>query len=104
MVVSCVKNFAPHFVTDLVGFSNVSFDIYTIEMAAEILYFISEACENLFMSLSSLEEKNSREEIIIDHIKLCAEKKIQIGDFRNSWVWTAIIGEIRICAHDKQKT
>lgn len=56
-------------------------------MAENVLYSISEACENLFMSLNTLEELVSREDIIINHVKLCAEKRIQIEDFKNNLEW-----------------
>ena len=62
-----------------------SFDITlnTLGMA-DVLYPIIESCENLFVSLGTLEEKDKKEDIILDHIKSCTEKRIQIGDFKNS--------------------
>jgi hypothetical protein len=50
-------------------------------MASEILEPISTACENLFDILGTLSEKSNLEECILEHIKQCASKNIQIGDF-----------------------
>lgn len=50
-------------------------------MASDFLEPILTACENLFDILGTLNERNNQEEFILDHIKQCAGKDIQIGDF-----------------------
>lgn len=51
-------------------------------MASDILEPISTACEHLFDILGTLSENSNQEECILEHIKQCANKDIQIGDFR----------------------
>jgi hypothetical protein len=53
-------------------------------MANDTLGPISTACEHLFDALGTLNEKSDKEELILDHIKQCASKEIQIDDFRSS--------------------
>jgi len=51
-------------------------------MAIDTLEPISTACENLFDILGTLSENSNQEECILEHIKQCASKDIQIGDFK----------------------
>lgn len=53
-------------------------------MASDILGPISTSCEHLFETLGTLHEKSDQEEFILDHIKKCAGRDIQIDDFRSS--------------------
>jgi hypothetical protein len=53
-------------------------------MSSDTLDPISTACEHLFNALDTLNEKSNQEEFILDHIKQCASKDIQIDDFRSS--------------------
>jgi hypothetical protein len=53
-------------------------------MASDILDPISTACERLFDVIGTLNEKSNQEEFVIDHIKQCVDKNIQIGDFSMS--------------------
>jgi hypothetical protein len=53
-------------------------------MASEILEPILTACERLFDFLGTSNEESNQEEFILDHIKQCASKDIQIGDFSRS--------------------
>lgn len=57
------------------------------KMASDTLDPISTACEHLFDVLCTLNEKNNQEEFILDHIKQCASKDIQIDDFRSNLEW-----------------
>jgi hypothetical protein len=51
-------------------------------MASDILEPISTACEHLFDILGTVSENSNQEDYILEHIKQCASKDIQIGDFR----------------------
>jgi hypothetical protein len=53
-------------------------------MASDTLDPISTACEHLFDVLGTIHEKRNQEEFILDHIKQCASRDIQIDDFRSS--------------------
>jgi hypothetical protein len=52
-------------------------------MASDILDTIS-TCEHLFDAPGTLNENSNQEEFILDHIKQCTGKNIQIGDFSRS--------------------
>jgi hypothetical protein len=53
-------------------------------MASDILDPILTACEHLFDVLGTLNESSNQEEFILDHIKECVSKDIQIDDFGRS--------------------
>jgi len=51
-------------------------------MASDTLEPVATACEYLFDILGTLSENSNQEECILEHIKQCASKDTQIGDFR----------------------